>query len=178
MDEKYRTVLILRYYHDMMVEDIAKTLEIPEGTVKTRLIENVPIVKTDKFDTIANLKPLKTDDFTFQVKEMSFSPATTQIIWYVDPANPIEPEELSYDLQLVDQTGRVYKRISHRGGSRDGGPVIHRSSFEPLHSSSKTLHLIPYDGNEYSYDDLKKSLLEKLPAVEVPLTGKLENMNK
>lgn len=37
MDEIHRTVLILRYYEDMKVDDIAQFLKVPPGTVKSRL---------------------------------------------------------------------------------------------------------------------------------------------
>lgn len=37
LPEKYRTVLVLRYMEDMTYEDIAETLDIPLGTVKTHL---------------------------------------------------------------------------------------------------------------------------------------------
>lgn len=37
MDEKYRTVLVLRYFEDMKIDDIANLLDVPPGTVKSRL---------------------------------------------------------------------------------------------------------------------------------------------
>ena len=37
LPERYRTVLVLRYWHDLAVGEIATTLGIPEGTVKTQL---------------------------------------------------------------------------------------------------------------------------------------------
>lgn len=37
MKPKYRHVLMLRYYEDMTVAEIARVLDCPEGTVKTRL---------------------------------------------------------------------------------------------------------------------------------------------
>lgn len=37
LKEKYRTVLILKYFNDYKIKDIAKILECPEGTVKSRL---------------------------------------------------------------------------------------------------------------------------------------------
>ena len=37
LDEKHRTVLILRYYEDLKVEEIAQVLSLPPGTVKSRL---------------------------------------------------------------------------------------------------------------------------------------------
>ena len=35
--EKYKTVIILRYYQDLSIKQIAEFLECPEGTVKTNL---------------------------------------------------------------------------------------------------------------------------------------------
>ncbi len=37
MDEKHRIPIVLRYYHDLSVAEIAKILQIPEGTVHSRL---------------------------------------------------------------------------------------------------------------------------------------------
>ncbi|MGD6855054.1 sigma-70 family RNA polymerase sigma factor [Bacillus infantis] len=37
LDEKYKTVLMLRYYRDYSVRQIAELLECPEGTVKTNI---------------------------------------------------------------------------------------------------------------------------------------------
>ena len=37
LPESYREVLLCVYYHDMSVADTAKSLDIAEGTVKSRL---------------------------------------------------------------------------------------------------------------------------------------------
>lgn len=37
LDEKYKTVLILRYYHDLTMEQIAENINMPLGTVKTNI---------------------------------------------------------------------------------------------------------------------------------------------
>jgi RNA polymerase sigma-70 factor (ECF subfamily) len=37
MDEKHRIPIVLRYYHDLPVTEIATILQIPEGTVHSRL---------------------------------------------------------------------------------------------------------------------------------------------
>lgn len=37
MDEKHRIPIVLRYYHDLSVAEIADILQIPEGTVHSRL---------------------------------------------------------------------------------------------------------------------------------------------
>ena len=37
LDDKYKTVIMLRYYQDLTVKQIAELLEYPEGTVKTNL---------------------------------------------------------------------------------------------------------------------------------------------
>jgi RNA polymerase sigma-70 factor, ECF subfamily len=37
MDEKHRIPIVLRYYHDLSVAEIAGMLQIPEGTVHSRL---------------------------------------------------------------------------------------------------------------------------------------------
>ncbi len=48
LPEEQRTIVILRFYEDMKVKDIAAIMEIPEGTVKSRLYYAVKILK-DKF---------------------------------------------------------------------------------------------------------------------------------
>jgi RNA polymerase sigma-70 factor (ECF subfamily) len=37
LNEKHRLPVILRYYHDLSVNDIAQILDIPAGTVHSRL---------------------------------------------------------------------------------------------------------------------------------------------
>jgi RNA polymerase sigma-70 factor, ECF subfamily len=37
LDEQYKTVIILRYYRDMTIKQIAEILQCPEGTVKTNI---------------------------------------------------------------------------------------------------------------------------------------------
>lgn len=37
LDEKYRQIIILKYFHDLKIKDIAALLECPEGTIKTWL---------------------------------------------------------------------------------------------------------------------------------------------
>ncbi|MGE7110122.1 sigma-70 family RNA polymerase sigma factor [Lysinibacillus sp. NPDC047702] len=37
LEEKYKTVLLLRFYQDYSVKDIATILQYPEGTVKTNI---------------------------------------------------------------------------------------------------------------------------------------------
>lgn len=37
LDEKHRLPVVLRYYHDLPVDEIARLLEIPPGTVHSRL---------------------------------------------------------------------------------------------------------------------------------------------
>lgn len=45
LDEKYKTVLLLRFYKDFTVKQIADTLECPEGTVKTNIHRGVNLLK-------------------------------------------------------------------------------------------------------------------------------------
>jgi RNA polymerase sigma-70 factor (ECF subfamily) len=37
LPERYRIVVVMRHLHDMSVEDIARSLDLPTGTVKTHL---------------------------------------------------------------------------------------------------------------------------------------------
>jgi RNA polymerase sigma-70 factor, ECF subfamily len=39
LPEPYRTVLVLRHYEDLKFREIAEVLEVPEGTVKSRMAE-------------------------------------------------------------------------------------------------------------------------------------------
>ncbi|MEH7385810.1 sigma-70 family RNA polymerase sigma factor [Bacillus sp. JJ1521] len=37
LDPKYKTIILLRYYHDLSIKEIAKIMNYPEGTVKSHL---------------------------------------------------------------------------------------------------------------------------------------------
>lgn len=37
LDPKYKTVILLRYYHDLSIKEIANIMNYPEGTVKSHL---------------------------------------------------------------------------------------------------------------------------------------------
>ena len=39
LSEAYRTVLVLRHYENLKFREIAGVLEVPEGTVKSRMAE-------------------------------------------------------------------------------------------------------------------------------------------
>ena len=45
LDERYRTVIVLRYFSQMSVAEIAAALHVPDGTVKTRLKRAREILK-------------------------------------------------------------------------------------------------------------------------------------
>ncbi|GLC90549.1 RNA polymerase sigma factor [Lysinibacillus piscis] len=47
LPEKQRGVVLLAYYHDLQQEDIAKILEIPVGTVKSRLHQALKRLKEE-----------------------------------------------------------------------------------------------------------------------------------
>ncbi|HBE79748.1 MAG TPA: RNA polymerase sigma factor [Firmicutes bacterium] len=60
LEEIYREVLILRYYQDLKLEEIAQTLQIPIGTVKSRLSTALHKMKTMLVkEEISNVKPAK-----------------------------------------------------------------------------------------------------------------------
>lgn len=49
LDPKYKTIILLRYYHDLSIKEIANIMNYPEGTVKSHLYrarkELKPILK-------------------------------------------------------------------------------------------------------------------------------------
>ena len=45
LDKKHRTVLVLRYFNDLSYQEIAEALEIPLGTVKSRLNQSLQYLK-------------------------------------------------------------------------------------------------------------------------------------
>jgi len=51
LDPKYKTVILLRYYHDMSIKEIANIMNYPEGTVKSHLYRGQkklrPILRED-----------------------------------------------------------------------------------------------------------------------------------
>ncbi|WP_252504901.1 sigma-70 family RNA polymerase sigma factor [Sporosarcina sp. Marseille-Q4943] len=46
LDEKYKSVIVLRFYYDFTIKQIADVLECPEGTVKTNLHRGLALLKT------------------------------------------------------------------------------------------------------------------------------------
>ena len=47
LDEKYKTVIILKYYQDLPVKDIAALLNCPQGTVKTNIHRAIQQLKKE-----------------------------------------------------------------------------------------------------------------------------------
>lgn len=47
LDEKYKTVIILRYFEDMTLEEISKVTEENLSTVKSRLYRGLKILRTE-----------------------------------------------------------------------------------------------------------------------------------
>lgn len=45
IEEKYKTVLLLRYYQDYTIQQIAVILDCPEGTVKTNIRRGLAVLK-------------------------------------------------------------------------------------------------------------------------------------
>ncbi len=45
LDNKHRSVLVLRYFNDLSYQEIAEALEIPLGTVKSRLNQSLKYLK-------------------------------------------------------------------------------------------------------------------------------------
>ena len=45
LEPKYRDVIVLKYFHDLKITDIARILECPEGTIKTWLKKALQLLK-------------------------------------------------------------------------------------------------------------------------------------
>jgi len=45
LDTKYRSVLVLRYFNDLSYQEIAEALQIPLGTVKSRINQSLKYLK-------------------------------------------------------------------------------------------------------------------------------------
>lgn len=45
LDEKYQLIIVLKYYHQYTLSEIAENLEIPLGTVKTRLNHSLELLR-------------------------------------------------------------------------------------------------------------------------------------
>lgn len=45
LDDKYKNIIILRYYEDLKVEDVAKQLDCPVNTAKTRISKALKVMK-------------------------------------------------------------------------------------------------------------------------------------
>ena len=47
LDSKHRAVLVLRYFHEMSYEEIAATLNVPLGTVKSRINTGIRMLRAE-----------------------------------------------------------------------------------------------------------------------------------
>ncbi|MEH7381021.1 sigma-70 family RNA polymerase sigma factor [Bacillus sp. JJ1533] len=54
LDEKYKTVLVLRFYRDFTIKQIAEFLDCPEGTVKTNIHRGIALLRNQLKEDIAN----------------------------------------------------------------------------------------------------------------------------
>lgn len=54
MDDKYKIPLILHYFHDKKLKDIAKVMNLPMATVKTRLLRAKSKLKTAVEEGVGN----------------------------------------------------------------------------------------------------------------------------
>ena len=58
IDERYRTVLVMRYFSELSIAEIAQALNIPDGTVKTRLKRGREVLK-DLISSYQNREDVK-----------------------------------------------------------------------------------------------------------------------
>ncbi|WP_332306427.1 RNA polymerase sigma factor [Bacillus timonensis] len=54
LDEKYKTVLILRFYRDLSIKQIAEFIGCPEGTVKTNIHRGISLLRNHLKEDIVN----------------------------------------------------------------------------------------------------------------------------
>ncbi|WP_412896599.1 sigma-70 family RNA polymerase sigma factor [Bacillus sp. 1P02SD] len=54
LDEKYKTVLVLRFYKDFTIKQIAEFLDCPEGTVKTNIHRGIALLRDQLKEVIVN----------------------------------------------------------------------------------------------------------------------------
>ncbi len=59
LPEHYRTVVILRHYEDLKFREIADVLEVPEGTVKSRMSEALSILNASLKKAMSDRAPSK-----------------------------------------------------------------------------------------------------------------------
>ena len=52
LDIKYRSIIVLRFFEDMSIKEIANVLDLNENTVKTRLYKGLEILKIQLGDDI------------------------------------------------------------------------------------------------------------------------------
>ncbi|KAB2334883.1 sigma-70 family RNA polymerase sigma factor [Cytobacillus depressus] len=58
LDEKYKTVLVLRFYKDYTVKQIAEFLDCPQGTVKTNIHRGINLLKGKLKEDCVNEQPM------------------------------------------------------------------------------------------------------------------------
>ncbi|MFY0543751.1 sigma-70 family RNA polymerase sigma factor [Brevibacillus sp. H7] len=54
LEEKYKTIIILKYLHDLTMRQIAEMLEIPIGTVKTQLHKALQLLRLEMKEGCVN----------------------------------------------------------------------------------------------------------------------------
>src|SRR2546422_8242186 len=61
LSETYRTVLVLRHYENLKFREIGDVLEVPEGTVKSRMAE--ALTQMNRI-----LKPMRSEEHTSELQ--------------------------------------------------------------------------------------------------------------
>ncbi len=92
IDERYRTVLVLHYFSELSIAEIAEALDIPEGTVKTRLKRGRDVLK----DLISSYQDKEGVSLDFKSAEI----ATVLSGWFL------------YDFANTDITIPVFTEVS------------------------------------------------------------------
>ncbi len=54
LEEKYKTALILRFYKDLTIKQIAEALSCPEGTVKTNIHRGIQLLRAEMKEDCVN----------------------------------------------------------------------------------------------------------------------------
>lgn len=148
VDERYRTVLVMRYFSELSIAEIAEALSIPEGTVKTRLKRGREILK----DFISHYQQQEDIKLNFKSADLTvvlsgyflYDYAKTQIsvpAFYTMSAYKPKPHSWSFSTisicvalsaVIVFCGGRIYQLMGNKGDASSAYETEDKLTFGPV----------------------------------------------